>query len=464
MSENQFSTKYWLVGLACMFIFLSSINTASALNYEPAVKEDQFIVYRSDEFGDDMSHNKVLGYIQYRITSIKDEGAETLVKADIWDVVDTEEKPYGAFIEEIRKESTTPNAKDALIANLTEIPTPGELIIRKRIQIGDFSEEIKKNYVALFPEPYIITVQSISNNFGVSIRVETATEGIKLAMEASYSTTGVLLRKSLFFNMTGVPQRTVLSIDPVYSTVPEAKQDWFDPTGGLADDIDTVMRIALIAIFFFFSIYMINMRKKALEMPAKANFYLMFSLFFFFTGLNFLLTEIDLYFIRFDGDSIFPEIISSGDEFFIISPRSSDVFLTLFFLLSVVPMLFALEKTILQKEKPIIAYAASVGLILNVIIVFVHQALIVNLVMIYAYLALVLLTFRIVFIYLSLAFKGVGDVRVMAAMMGFGFILILLGIVATSLETLFGDFSEAAGHGISLIGTIFIFFGVLKLK
>lgn len=463
MLQKQFSAKYWLVGLACLSIFLSTINAASALNYEPAVKEGQYIVYKLEEFGEDLTQNEILGYTQYKISSIEDVGSTTIVKGDYWSVYDTDEKPYGDYINEIREKGTEPESTDELLGNLTEIPSPGQVIIRKRVQIGSYDEEIKKNYEEMYPDPLEVSVQASSNGYGILLQIKSGND-TQFKMEASYSTTGVLLRRALFVNFTGEADRTVLSIEAPYSTVPEAKQDWFDPTGGLADDVDSVMRIVLIAFFFFFSLYMIFMRRKALEMPAKANFYSMFSLFFLFTGVNFLTTEIDLYFLRMDGNSIFPEIITIGDEFFLISPRTSDVFLTLFFLLSVVPMLFALEKTILQKEKPIVAYAASIGLILNIIILFVHQALFVNIVMIYAYLALVVLTFRVVFIYLSLSFKGIGELRVMAGMMGMGFILILLGIVGTSLETVFGDFSEAIGHGISLVGTILIFFGVLKLK
>jgi hypothetical protein len=227
--------------------------------------------------------------------------------------------------------------------------------------------------------------------------------------------------------------------------------------------IDEYLRLIIIILFFVFFAYLLVHASKSKDLPTKRNFTFMFALFFLFTGLNFLFTEID---IRAEG-TIYPEIIPPSFRVqlgFTFSPINSDFFLILFFLLAAVPMLYAFEKNILQQERFIVTYMGVVCLAMLLLAIPWYNYYLLAAGVVYSWVCLIVISLRIVFIYLKLAIKGVGEIRTMAMIIGVGFFLILIGTIFTNWESLFGPKSEIVGHSVTLAGVLCEFFGVLKMK
>jgi hypothetical protein len=211
--------------------------------------------------------------------------------------------------------------------------------------------------------------------------------------------------------------------------------------------------------FTFFALYLYMLSQKSKDLENKSKFHLCFSLFFGFTALNFLATELELQF------AIYPDIIPQNTQMWLTNPMNSDIFLILFILLSGIPMLYGLEKYILNKKRFILTQMAVIGLILIGLILVWHDYLpFLNAVILYSWLILGLLLLRTVFVYGLIAWKSAGPIRELAIIMGIGFILLLVGTMGT------GNFSpiltipgEVLGHLVVFIAVGLLFKGVLKM-
>jgi hypothetical protein len=231
--------------------------------------------------------------------------------------------------------------------------------------------------------------------------------------------------------------------------------------------IDFILRLALIGVFLFFGAYLLVLGSREKELEMKRRFYFTFSLFFFFTGLNYLVTEIDIALRPAGSDqTILPNVLPVGDfsPLGLFHPQSSDVYMILFYLLAITPMLYALEANIMQMRAPIASILGAVGIVITLVMLVWHTNVIYSsIVIVYIFVMFVILSLRMFLVYISLARKGVGVVRVMAMRMGVGLLLVLLGVIFSS-QTHLTEWAEEIGHAISLLGCVFIFTGVLKLK
>ncbi|MBD3353436.1 MAG: hypothetical protein GF364_18280 [Candidatus Lokiarchaeota archaeon] len=107
----------------------------------------------------------------------------------------------------------------------------------------------------------------------------------------------------------------------------------------------------------------------------------------------------------------------------------------------------------------------SVGIVLLISGMVLNNILILlNIAIVYAFLMLIVLSLQIIIIYLRFAIQVTGEIKRLGLFIGIGFIIMLFGVISTSLESLFGSFSEIVGHSINLIGMILIFIGVLKMR
>lgn len=226
------------------------------------------------------------------------------------------------------------------------------------------------------------------------------------------------------------------------------------------DLVDLVFRLTLIIAFASFALYIFMLYRKSVEFPMKAGFYLNFSLFFAFTSLNFFFGELELQF------GIYPEVIPEGTIMFLTSPRTSDIFMILFIILSAIPMLFGLEKYILDQKRFILTKMSLIALVMITIIIFWNDLLpVVNVVVLYGWLMLGLLLLRTVFVYFKIAIKSEGVIRKLGILMGIGFILLLVGTLGTgTIEPILGIPGEVIGHAIVLVGVLFIFNGIRQMQ
>ncbi|MBD3353437.1 MAG: hypothetical protein GF364_18285 [Candidatus Lokiarchaeota archaeon] len=116
---------------------------------------------------------------------------------------------------------------------------------------------------------------------------------------------------------------------------------------------DQIIRLLVIGFLFFCGIYILILGIKEKEIVNKKNFNFSFALFFIFTAINYLWTEIDIYLSGQSGKSAYPMILPESDYsvWGLFNPQNSDLFLFFLFLVSIVPMLYALEKFVLNKDR-----------------------------------------------------------------------------------------------------------------
>jgi hypothetical protein len=138
----------------------------------------------------------------------------------------------------------------------------------------------------------------------------------------------------------------------------------------------------------------------------------------------------------------------------------------LFIILSAIPMLYGLEKYILNKDRVILTYMAFIGLIALGIIIAWHDFIpLINGVVLYGWVILGLLLLRTIFVYFTIAIKGSGQIRLLGIQMGVGFILLLLGTIATGIiQPIFTIPGEIIGHLIVIVAVIILFRGLLKMQ
>ncbi|MHA1697958.1 MAG: hypothetical protein ACTSWN_03865, partial [Promethearchaeota archaeon] len=116
------------------------------------------------------------------------------------------------------------------------------------------------------------------------------------------------------------------------------------------DLADMILRISTICILFICGAYVLLLAKKEEKIKSKKMFNVTFSFFFFFTGLNFLITEIDINYKLNHGEdsSILPNILDPGEDagynWFLGHPANYDFYMFTMIILSLIPMIFALEK------------------------------------------------------------------------------------------------------------------------
>ncbi len=233
---------------------------------------------------------------------------------------------------------------------------------------------------------------------------------------------------------------------------------------------DDYLRIVLILSFLYFAIHLYNLSEKAKkeDVETKEGLFKSFSAFYLFTGLNFFFEELNLRY------QLYPDIVPENlDDFFLVRPMDSDIFLILFILLSAIPMMYGLEKYLLKKKRFILTYLALIGTAGILILFAWHDPTgqnkfnyyFQNVVILYGWVMLGLLALRLISIYISLALKGPGPIRKLGLLMGFGFIILILGIVLTSqFPTVWIITGEAFGHMISLLGVILIYMGTKNLR
>jgi hypothetical protein len=225
--------------------------------------------------------------------------------------------------------------------------------------------------------------------------------------------------------------------------------------------VDLIIRLLLITAFMFFALYINILSKKAKNIPNKYGFYSNLSLFFLFTGINYLASELELQF------SIYPRVIpKTGITMWLTSPVNSDIFMILFIILSAIPMLYGLEKYILNKEKFILTQMAIIGLVAIGVIIFWHDYIpLLNAVVLYGWLILALLLLRTLIVYATITIKATGPIRNLGILMGAGFILLLVGTIFTG--TLPTDWiipNFVIGHFIVMLSVGLMFRGILKMQ
>jgi hypothetical protein len=227
------------------------------------------------------------------------------------------------------------------------------------------------------------------------------------------------------------------------------------------DAIDTGIRLMLIMAFAGFAMYTYILSKRSVDLPTKHGFYYCFSLFYAFTAMNFMASELELQF------KIYPEVIPDGGlPMWLTNPVNSDIYMILFIILSAIPMLYGLEKYILNQKRFILTQMAIGGLIALGVIIFWNDSIpVINAVVLYGWLILGLLLLRTVFVYFTIAVKSTGPIRNLGILMGVGFILLLVGTIGTgTIQPILGIPGEIIGHAIVLISVLLLFRGLTEMK
>lgn len=230
---------------------------------------------------------------------------------------------------------------------------------------------------------------------------------------------------------------------------------------------DQIIRFLIIGFLFFCGVYTMYLGRKEKDVTNKKNFNLSFAMFFFLLAINYLWTEVDIFISSRTSMSAYPMILPTEEYsvWGLFNPQNSDPYMFFLFLLAIVPMLYALEKFVLNRERVWSTILGTIGIaLLGAAFIFNEILFLLDLAIAYGFLMLVLLSLRVIIIYLTFASQVTGEIRRLGLFIGFGFMIILLGVIGTSLEDLFGTFSEIIGHSINLLGMILIFMGVLKMK
>ena len=228
-------------------------------------------------------------------------------------------------------------------------------------------------------------------------------------------------------------------------------------------DFDFQLRLILQVLLYFFGAYIIYKGRQTKDIKIKQTYYYLLSLFFFFTGANFTLNEIQLYFIAELGVSFFPSIVPPGSTMFLVNPVDSDIFLQLLFLLSTVPMMYAVEKYFLQVKRHIFPWLGTIGIVFLIVVIFWHELVIINIAILYGWLCFGLITLVFIFLYLYIAYKLPGNSRQTALLMGIGFIVFVTGVILSSQSGILSN-SEIIGHLINIGGALLIFVGIAKME
>lgn len=235
-------------------------------------------------------------------------------------------------------------------------------------------------------------------------------------------------------------------------------------------DIDFFLRLAAIVFYGISFGYLLHLYGHAKEhdLATTRTFFLSFSLFFLFTMLNYLVSEINLFFEARGQPSIYPQVIpetfSINLGFASFNPVNSDVFLFFFFLLATIPMTFAIEKYSIQRKVPAVTLMGLVGLGLLAGEMVLDNILYSHVAIVYAYLMLVVMTLGILHIYVKMILMTTGEPRKTAVFLTVGFVVQFVGLVITSLGLLPEGWGEVVGHGVSLAGMGLLFGGLVRMK
>jgi len=226
--------------------------------------------------------------------------------------------------------------------------------------------------------------------------------------------------------------------------------------------IDFILRLILIGFFALFLIQSISNYNKAKEKgESKAkDYYLAYILFFAFSLINFIQTEIDLQYTNIFQESIYPDFgitTQLGDM-----PTKTIIFIALF-IPSMIPIMFIIENRIFNLKKPYLTIIAIV--LLSLLIITIFFPIIAYITIVPIIFGLLIMILSIISIYVKLVLISQDEVRKAATFSLFGWILIALGILIIGgvIFLIYPSADESQvgilTHSISIIGVIFIFYG-----
>ncbi|MGQ4875582.1 MAG: hypothetical protein ACP6IY_16055 [Promethearchaeia archaeon] len=230
--------------------------------------------------------------------------------------------------------------------------------------------------------------------------------------------------------------------------------------------IDFLLRLVLMGFFTILLVQAIIQYHKAKmkDEPQAKTFHLAYILFYLLNLANYIQAEIDLQYQAFSGNSIYPNfgLIS------IFGNVSSQTIIFIIFLIpSILPIMYIIEKRMLNFNKPILT---SLGIFL---IILTGISLIVKIAAYYLIIivgiGLLILIIGFMSFYVKLAYISDGVVKEFALLSLFGWILIILGTII--LGVILGivyphidlSFLGTITHSISIVGVFLIFLGSLKI-
>jgi hypothetical protein len=224
------------------------------------------------------------------------------------------------------------------------------------------------------------------------------------------------------------------------------------------DLIDFFIRMVLIGFFVVFLINAIinyrNARKNKLEVSQK--YFLAYFLFFLFSLINYLQTEIDIHF------SIYPP----KEEGFtlqlgaLITAIPVQTVITIVLLIpSLIPLIFIIEKYFLNWKRPYLTVIGIIMLIVFPIGIIVPDTI--TFVTIFIAVGLLLMIAGFLSIYFRVAIKSSGVVRKSAILTALGWLVQIVGFIIPSLA---GETDPVVqgliSHIIAIFGVIMIFLGM----
>ncbi|MBD3354265.1 MAG: hypothetical protein GF364_22475 [Candidatus Lokiarchaeota archaeon] len=197
----------------------------------------------------------------------------------------------------------------------------------------------------------------------------------------------------------------------------------------------------------------------------KKNYFLSYSFFFLFIFLNALQTELVL-----QEWVSYPAIIQGPENYLVdlviikFYTANSDIFLYGLLELSLVPMMFAIEKYVVQK-KPILTIIGSAAIVLLIINLIINYAIsqtvmvpfLLDFCIVYTFLAIIILVLGILYLYIKLIIQTSGDLKTQAILIVAGFIFQVVGLYLSNQY-------NVVGHLLAFGGIIILFFGVIKMK
>lgn len=218
-------------------------------------------------------------------------------------------------------------------------------------------------------------------------------------------------------------------------------------------EIDTVLRFILMGFFLLFTIIsFLNFKKaKGEQLNVSSKYFLSMSIFFLISLINYIQAEINLQF------QVLPTIqytIPLGSPP-LVMPFTTVMFI-LFFIPSVLPVIYVNERYFQKWEKPYITFLGLISFVLLIITILSPQLTLITLAIGLTSMILMFLIF--LSLYIKMAVKSTGMLRTSASMMIAGWILLLISLlIPLPLDILI---QSIFNHSIAIVGTILLFIGI----